>query len=423
MILHCQQNSHCSAWSWSSPSPPTPLSKSLQVCPGTQGGYHAPNRWDIVIPPIRSVTLLRGTVIHHGAGGPGRALFILFPPTGYRSRMLTVEPESVTDLMNSVPVMPPELLAERAAVGSPLGTEDSLNFRPLDQGSEESAPAEAVPATDPVPAPQEESMADGPADGEPVPPRQSAAQETDPVPAPQKEDMPEAPADAEERPAAPADADAASPPQSAPEEDVLTPDAIPKPVCFVSQAAQPLDLPVPYMGDILLLQEGMCAGLFLNSTDHAHAGPTGGRATACLTPHIHQWCPPPPTEATDRCRVRCTAGTVVYSFAALGAAFVREPGAACMAWMAMAHFTQPVSPQDAEMLGLLRVHKARRAICSCAENVCPRGALHAHDFVTRHTSHVAFGVHQIPDWRGNFAVGSRKFPSWRAPTHRLARAK
>ena len=43
------------------------------------------------------------------------------------------------------------------------------------------------------------------------------------------------------------------PPHSAAEEDVLTPDAIPHPVCFVSQAEQPLDPPVPYMGDILLL--------------------------------------------------------------------------------------------------------------------------------------------------------------------------
>ena len=155
----------------------SPPSKSLQVCPGMQGGYHTANRWDIVIQPLRSVTLLRGTVIHRGAGGPGRALLIPFAPVGYRSRMLTVEPESVTELMNSVPVMPSELLAEGAAVGSPLGTEASLKYNPLDQGSEE---AEAA-ATDHVPAPQEEHM-------------------------------PEAPADAEERPAAPADADAPPPP-------------------------------------------------------------------------------------------------------------------------------------------------------------------------------------------------------------------
>ena len=145
----------------------SPRSKSLQVCPGTQGGYHAANRWDIVIQPLRSVTLLRGTVIHRDAGGPGRAVFIPFAPVGYRSRMLTVEPESVTDLMNNVPVMPSELLAEGVAVGSPLGTEASLNFSPLDQGSEE---AEAVPATDPVPAPQEEDMPEAPADADAAPP-------------------------------------------------------------------------------------------------------------------------------------------------------------------------------------------------------------------------------------------------------------
>ena len=73
----------------------------------------------------------------------------------------------------------------------------------------------------------------------------------------------------------------------------------------------------------------------------------GQRLPASLRTSTGGGSPPPPPEATDRCRVRCTAGTVVYSFAALGAAFVREPGAACMAWMAMAHFTQPLSSQDA----------------------------------------------------------------------------
>ena len=155
--------------------------------------------------------------------------------------------------------------------------------------------------------------------------------------------------------------------QSAAEEDFLTPDAIPQPVCFVSQAEQPLDPPVPYMGDVLLLQEGMSAGLFLTPTNQAHVGPTAkaARADARLTPHIHRWWLPPP-EATDFCRVRCTAGTVVYLFAALGAAFVREPGAGRMAWMAMAHFTPPLSSEDAEMLDLVRVDKARRTICSCS---------------------------------------------------------
>ena len=109
------------------------------------------------------------------------------------------------------------------------------------------------------------------------------------------------------------------PSQSAAEEDFLNPDAIPQPVCFVSQAEQPLDPLVPYMGDVLLLQDGVSAGLFLTPTDHAHVGliAEAVRVDACLTPHIHRWslCPP---EATNFCRVRCTAGTVVYSFAALG---------------------------------------------------------------------------------------------------------
>ena len=133
----------------------------------------------------------------------------------------------------------------------------------------------------------------------------------------------------------------------------------------------------------------------------------------------------PPPEATDRCRVRCTAGTVVYSFAALGAAFVREPGAARMAWMAMAHFTQPLSSQDADMLGLVRVDKARRTICSCGEKVCPRAALHAHDLVTRHT-HLARAKYQIGAptsqlARANFHLGARQLIGWRAPSDKLAR--
>ena len=125
------------------------------------------------------------------------------------------------------------------------------------------------------------------------------------MPDPREEDMPEAPADAEERPAAPADADAAPPPpppQSAAEEDVLTPDAIPQAVCFVSQAEQPLDPPVPYMGDVLLLQEGMSAGLFLTPTDHAHVGPTARRPermpASLRTSTAGGFPPPPPRRPT-----------------------------------------------------------------------------------------------------------------------------
>ena len=179
-----------------------------------------------------------------------------------RGCMLTVEPESVTELMNNVPVMPSELLAEGAAVGSPLGTEASLNFSSLDHGSEE---AEAVPATDPV-----------------LPPKRRTCRRR------RRMRRRGRPRWLMRMPPAP--------PQSAAEVDVLTPDAIPQPICFVSQAEQPWDPPVPYMGDVLLLQEGMSAGLFLTPTDHAHAGPTAkaARADACLTPHIRRWWLPLP---------------------------------------------------------------------------------------------------------------------------------
>ena len=88
-----------------------PPSKSLQVCPGSQGGYHASNQWDIVVQQIRSMTMLHGTVIHRGASGPGRVLFIPFVPPGRRTCMLTVEPEAFMELMHSVPVMPASVVA------------------------------------------------------------------------------------------------------------------------------------------------------------------------------------------------------------------------------------------------------------------------------------------------------------------------
>ena len=88
------------------------------------------------------------------------------------------------------------------------------------------------------------------------------------------------------------------------EEDFLTPDAIPQPVCFVSQAEQPLDPPVPYMGDVLLLQERVSAGLFLTPTDHAHVGPTcQGGQSGCLPHSAHPpvVASPPPRPPTSAC--------------------------------------------------------------------------------------------------------------------------
>ena len=92
------------------------------------------------------------------------------------------------------------------------------------------------------------------------------------------------------------------------------------------------------------------------------------------------------------------------------------------------HFTPPLSSQDAEMLGLVRVDKARRAICSCGEKVCPR-ELCMHTIlshVTRHTWHLARTTYQIGAptsqlARANFYLGARQLIGWRAPSDKLAR--
>ena len=62
-----------------------PPSKSLQVAAGTQKGYHDSYRWDLVVQPTQSVTILNGTTIHRGAGGPGRVVFVVSLPRGFRA--------------------------------------------------------------------------------------------------------------------------------------------------------------------------------------------------------------------------------------------------------------------------------------------------------------------------------------------------
>ena len=49
-----------------------PREKSLQIAPGTSHGYHTSNTWHMVQQKRGSVLLMDGTLIHRGAGGPGR---------------------------------------------------------------------------------------------------------------------------------------------------------------------------------------------------------------------------------------------------------------------------------------------------------------------------------------------------------------
>ena len=52
-----------------------PPEKSLQIAPGTSHGYHTSNTWHVVQQKRGSVLLMDGTLIHRGAGGPGRTIF------------------------------------------------------------------------------------------------------------------------------------------------------------------------------------------------------------------------------------------------------------------------------------------------------------------------------------------------------------
>ena len=50
--------------------------------------------------------LIDGTLIHRGAGGPGRAIFFPFVPEKFRTPPNVVEPENVPELMFVEPEIP-----------------------------------------------------------------------------------------------------------------------------------------------------------------------------------------------------------------------------------------------------------------------------------------------------------------------------
>ena len=76
-----------------------PPEKSLQIAPGTSHAYHTSNTWHVVQQKRGSVLLMDGTLIHRGAGGPGRTIFPPFVPERFRTPPNVVEPENVPDLM------------------------------------------------------------------------------------------------------------------------------------------------------------------------------------------------------------------------------------------------------------------------------------------------------------------------------------
>ena len=83
-----------------------PLQKSLQIAPGTSHGHHTFNAWHVVQQKRGSVLLMDGTLIHCGAGGPGRTIFPPFVPEKFCTPPKVVEPENVPDLMFVEPEEP-----------------------------------------------------------------------------------------------------------------------------------------------------------------------------------------------------------------------------------------------------------------------------------------------------------------------------
>ena len=73
--------------------------KSLQNAPGTSHGYHTSNTWHVVPQKRGSVLLMDGTLIHCGAGGPGRTNFFPFLPERFRTPQNVVEPGNVPDVI------------------------------------------------------------------------------------------------------------------------------------------------------------------------------------------------------------------------------------------------------------------------------------------------------------------------------------
>ena len=59
-----------------------------------------------------SVLVMDGTLIHRGAGGPGRTIFFPFVPQRFRTTPNVVEPENVPDLMFVEPEEPEVAEAE-----------------------------------------------------------------------------------------------------------------------------------------------------------------------------------------------------------------------------------------------------------------------------------------------------------------------
>ena len=73
-----------------------------------------------------TVLMMDGTLIHRGAGGPGRTTFFPFVPEKFSTPPNVVEPKTVPDLMFIVPEVPQVGEAEE----DPLATSSDSDLEP-----------------------------------------------------------------------------------------------------------------------------------------------------------------------------------------------------------------------------------------------------------------------------------------------------
>ena len=101
-----------------------PPETSLQIAPRTSHGCHTSNTWHVVQQKRGSVLLMDGTLIHRGAGEPGRINdFFPFVPERFRTPPNVVEAENVLDLMFVEPEEPEEAEAEEDPPATSSGSD------------------------------------------------------------------------------------------------------------------------------------------------------------------------------------------------------------------------------------------------------------------------------------------------------------
>ena len=74
---------------------------------------------------------------------------------------------------------------------------------------------------------------------------------------------------------------------------------------------------IPYVGNVVLLQDGATATFHLAHLSNMHVAPADESAAGCPTHHAHRWLLPS-ADSTYLCRVNEEFGTLAFVFAARG---------------------------------------------------------------------------------------------------------